>query len=57
MGKKHRETQKAYKDFKTKCKEARACLQFTLPDILKHQPQKFWNMLKQKDNEEAQVPI
>jgi hypothetical protein len=37
-GKNHRDTQAAYQEYKSSCKEARAHLQFTLPDILKQRP-------------------
>ena len=57
MGRKHRDTLTAYQHFKNQCKTARAHLQFTLPEILKHQPKVFWNMLKQKDAEETQVQM
>jgi hypothetical protein len=32
-------------------------MQFTLPEILKYQPKKFWNMLKQKTTEDIEIPL
>jgi hypothetical protein len=57
FGKKHKETHKAYANFKNICRSKRAKLQFRLPEILKYQPKTFWNMIKQRDAEDIEVPL
>jgi hypothetical protein len=56
-GKRHIETKTAYTTFKDTCKKERARLQFTLPEILKYQPKKFWNMLRQKTADDIDISL
>jgi hypothetical protein len=46
QGKKHASATSALQSYIQCCRESRAKMQFTLPDMLKQQPKKFWAMLK-----------